>query len=194
MTNDQFTRVQQARDHLAKARAAFRQDPTPSLARSIAQLQRFIRRNSVTRYHVECTDTYGGEANYCWVRRFAVNACSLRGASIVAARHLGYSGRIRNVGTWGDGGRWDVQGAAVCFFISWGNASEPGADDYPPINLAPYRVADYIRPGARIEVGTGKPGYRWVQGWQVLNPENGAWSAEMRRADAVRMVREIKGG
>lgn len=92
------------------------------------------RRQSVDRYHVECTDTYGGEANYCWVRRFAVNACSLRGAAIVAARHLGYSGRIRREGTWGDGARWDVQGMAVCFFISWGDASEPGADDYPLIN------------------------------------------------------------
>lgn len=27
--------------------------------------------------------------------------------------------------------------------------------------------------GDMIEVGTGKPGYRWVQGYYEINPENG---------------------
>lgn len=128
------THVDQARANLAQARRAFAQNPTPSLSRSIGQLQRYIRRHSVARYHVEFTDTFGGEANYCFVTRFAVQACSLRGAAIVAARHLGYSGRIRCVGSWGDGARYDIRGAALCFFVQWGDTSEPGAEDYPLVN------------------------------------------------------------
>ena len=130
MTNEQFARVQQAREHLAKACAAFRQYPTPSLSRSIQQLQRYIRRHDVATWHVEFTDTYGGEANYCFVRRFAVRAHSIRGAARVAARHLGYSGRVHCVGSWGDGARYDIRGAALCFFAQWGEVS----DDYPLVN------------------------------------------------------------
>lgn len=132
MSDEQFNRVQQARQHLAQA---FRQNPTPSLSRSIRQLQGFIRRNSVTRWNVECTDTFGGEANYCWVRRFSVNASSMRGAAIVAGRHLGYSGRLRNVGSWGDGGRYDVSGAAVCLFIDCHDETRPGeSEQFPLVN------------------------------------------------------------
>jgi hypothetical protein len=50
----------------------------------------------------------------------------------------------------------------------------------------------FLRKGCQIEVGTGRPGYRWVQGWQTLDPETGAWSAEMRRADAVAMVAQMR--
>lgn len=134
METDQFARVDSARVRLAQASRAFAQNPTPSLSRSIAQIKGFIRRHSVTRYHVEFTDTFGGEANYCFVKRFAVQACSIRGAAIVAARHLGYSGRVHCVGSWGDGARYDIRGAALCFFVEWGDATEPGADDYPLIN------------------------------------------------------------
>lgn len=88
-----------------------------------------------TRYSIECTDTFGGEANYCWVRRFSVRASSLRGAARVAARHLGYSGRIRAAGSWGSGGRWDVSGAAVCFFAEWFDETAPGeAETFPLVN------------------------------------------------------------
>lgn len=52
--------------------------------------------------------------------------------------------------------------------------------------------SEFIRRGCRIEIGTGKPGYRFVQGWQVLNPETGAWSVEMRRAHALIEVREMR--
>jgi hypothetical protein len=134
MTNDNQARVDQSRVHLAKALAAFAQNPNPALSRSIAQLQRFIRRHDVTTWYVECTDTFGGEANYCWVRRFSVRAHTVRGASIVAARHLGYSGRIRKDYDSGDSARWNVSGAAVCFFVFWGDDSFPFAKDYPCVN------------------------------------------------------------
>lgn len=91
-------------------------------------------RKPAARWHVEFTDTFGGDANYCFVRRFAVQAATMRGAARVAARHLGYSGRIVSDGSWGDGGRWNIRGAALCFFVQWGDATEPGAESYPLIN------------------------------------------------------------
>ena len=133
-TDTQAGRVAQARAHLAQARAAFAQNPNPGLSRSIAQLQRFIRRHSITEWEIECTDTFSGEANYCWVKRFRVRACSVRGAAIVAARHLGYSGRVRCAGSWGNGARYDVQGMAVCFFVQWCDVESPGFDQWPLIN------------------------------------------------------------
>lgn len=57
------------------------------------------------------------------------------------------------------------------------------------------KLSNFIRPGYRIEVGCtrrGKPGYRWVQGWQVFNPATGRWSVEMRRKDAIACAKEIK--
>ena len=32
-------------------------------------------------FHIEVTDTFGGEANYCWVKRFKVTAKSELGAA-----------------------------------------------------------------------------------------------------------------
>lgn len=69
--------------------------------------------------------------------------------------------------------------------IETGSAS-CGVDDVAKVT----RI--FMRKGCQIEVGTGKPGYRWVQGWQVLNPETGAWSAEMRRRDAMNSVYWMK--
>lgn len=43
-------------------------------------------------YDYEYTDTYSGQANYCWVRRGTVQACSMRGAMIMAKKTLGLNG------------------------------------------------------------------------------------------------------
>lgn len=59
----------------------------------------------------------------------------------------------------------------------------------------PVKARDFIRPGHRIEVGCtrrGRPGYRWVQGWQVFNPDTGRWSVEMRWYDALSVAQQIK--
>ena len=32
------------------------------------------------KYYIEVTDTFGGEANYCWVKRFTVESSSFQGA------------------------------------------------------------------------------------------------------------------
>jgi hypothetical protein len=59
---------------------------------------------------VEVTDTYGGEANYCWVKHYAVTANTQRGAICKVAKETGY--RFRS-----DGLRYNVKGAAVCAFV-----------------------------------------------------------------------------
>lgn len=43
-------------------------------------------------YEVEITDTFGGEANYCWVRNYTVTSSSIRGAVAKAGKLFGVSG------------------------------------------------------------------------------------------------------
>lgn len=45
-----------------------------------------------TIYYVEVTDTFGGEANYIWVRRFKVHANTMRGAMRKVASTMGFGG------------------------------------------------------------------------------------------------------
>lgn len=68
-------------------------------------------------FHAEVTDTYGGDANYCWVRRYSIRAKSMLGAIQKLSRHEGYSFRA----DWdsGDMKRYNVVGAPVCAFIGW---------------------------------------------------------------------------
>lgn len=59
----------------------------------------------------------------------------------------------------------------------------------------PAKVRDYVRPGYRIKIGCprrGRPGYRWVQGWQVFDPSTGRWSVEMRWHDALNAARQLR--
>lgn len=62
-------------------------------------------------YEFEITDTFGGEANYCWVRKHTITANNLRGAIWKLSRLTGYS--FRYVGC----ERWDVRGACICCFL-----------------------------------------------------------------------------
>lgn len=73
-------------------------------------------------WDVEVTDTYGGEANYCWVKRFTIP--SIEGESKLATmrrakKAAGLNGVRCNVSDYGDHWRLDIRGAAVCAFISW---------------------------------------------------------------------------
>jgi hypothetical protein len=66
-------------------------------------------------FAVEVTDTFGGDANYCWVRRYKIRATTTRGA-------------IGKTPAWGNGwradyndgetARYNASGAAVCAFVS----------------------------------------------------------------------------
>lgn len=66
-------------------------------------------------FNIEVTDTYGGEANYCWVRRFTIKAKSFRGAINALARQ--YGGQWRIDYTTGDIARYNQRGACVCAFV-----------------------------------------------------------------------------
>lgn len=61
-------------------------------------------------YYFEVTDTYGGQANYCWVDRYKITARTLRGALIKLSRHTGWHFRK----TYDD--RYDAVKCAVCAF------------------------------------------------------------------------------
>lgn len=79
-------------------------------------------------YYVEMTDTFGGEANYCWVRRLYVNARTMSGALRKASRHWGLQRQLRKDMDCGDLARYNVKTAAVCVFVSWHDNSAPMYD------------------------------------------------------------------
>ena len=59
----------------------------------------------------EVTDTFGGEANYCCVRRYIINAKSELGAIQKLSRHEGYAWRKEY------DGRYNAKNACICAFI-----------------------------------------------------------------------------
>lgn len=67
-------------------------------------------------YNIEVTDTFGGEANYSWVRRYTCRAKSPRGAIQWLARHHG--GYWRKEYDTGDTTRYNMVDACICAFIT----------------------------------------------------------------------------
>ena len=68
-------------------------------------------------WNIEITDTFGGEANYCWVKRYQVKAKSILGAVQKIAREHGGGWRVDYND--GDSARYNLQGACVCMFVSF---------------------------------------------------------------------------
>lgn len=66
-------------------------------------------------YYIEVTDTFGGEANYSWVKRYKVKAKTIRGAMTVLARSEGGGWRF-NYGN-SESARYNLRGACVCAFV-----------------------------------------------------------------------------
>ena len=66
-------------------------------------------------FHIEVTDTFGGEANYSWRKQWLVTANSARGAITKLAKLEG-SG-WRKVWDSGDAVRYDLRGACICAFV-----------------------------------------------------------------------------
>lgn len=53
--------------------------------------------------NIEITDTFGGDANYCWVKRGTTRATSRRGIISAVKRLAGWQGGCRvRVEEWGD--------------------------------------------------------------------------------------------
>jgi hypothetical protein len=66
-------------------------------------------------YFVEMTDTFAGEANYSWARRFKIRASSLRGVAQIMARQTGL--RWHLVDEYSDTARYDSESGLTCFFV-----------------------------------------------------------------------------
>jgi hypothetical protein len=72
-------------------------------------------------YEVECTDTFGGEANYTWVRREEIKVpkgASRRMLIGRAKRAVGRQAVPTRNSELGDGLRMDVVGAAIVIFVT----------------------------------------------------------------------------
>lgn len=68
-------------------------------------------------FFVEVTDTYAGDANYCWVHRFKVHATTFRGAIRKVSREMGLPS-ARKTWDYMDMVRYDFKGAAICAFVT----------------------------------------------------------------------------
>ena len=68
-------------------------------------------------FTIEVTDTFAGEANYCWVRRYQTKASTMRGAMRKLANHYGGYWKA----AWSDtySARYDMKGAAICAFVEF---------------------------------------------------------------------------
>lgn len=72
---------------------------------------------------VTVTDTFGGEANFCWLRRYYVVASTMRGAISKVSRNEGY--RFRLDWNTGDSARYKARGACVCAYVDWYDPTRP---------------------------------------------------------------------
>lgn len=75
-------------------------------------------------YNIEVTDTFGGEANYCWVKRGSTKATSRRGIIEAVKRVAGWTGwcRVKVVCQAGD--FWEIRpvdtsGVCQVAFVTW---------------------------------------------------------------------------
>lgn len=91
-------------------------------------------------YFVEVTDTYGGEANYCWAHRYLVKASSMRGAVSVVSKHEGFQGCLKLDGNYGDMTRHNVSGAAICVFTQY--ADEYNSKGIKALNFEPVEESE----------------------------------------------------
>jgi hypothetical protein len=71
-----------------------------------------------TQYEIEITDTFGGESNYSWVKRYTVQATTPRGAMRIAARDFGGEWR-KEYETSGGMARYNIKGACICAFVTY---------------------------------------------------------------------------
>lgn len=71
-------------------------------------------------FQIEMTDTFNGEANYCWLRRATIDAPADASSQTLirrAKKVLSIKGRHRT-SDFGDLIRLDMVGACICLFIT----------------------------------------------------------------------------
>ena len=72
--------------------------------------------------NIEMTDTFGGEANYCWVKRAKIEGSFDNPRALLKEirKEFDLGGvKLRKVMDCGDMVRWDIVGACVCIFATW---------------------------------------------------------------------------
>ena len=69
-------------------------------------------------YFVEHTDTFAGEANYCWANYFKVTAGSARQALTKVKKEIWCKCPRTKVSDYGDMLRADVIGSPECIFVT----------------------------------------------------------------------------
>ena len=72
---------------------------------------------SKSTFHIEITDTFGGEANYSWRKQWLVKATTARGAIYKLAKLEG--GGWRKQWDTGDTVRYALGGACICAFVMY---------------------------------------------------------------------------
>lgn len=77
-------------------------------------------------YDIEFTDTFGNEANYCWIERYRVQAKNMKQAITKAKRARYYSPIPRHKIQFNDSDfcRIDIIGACICAFIQFSDNQE----------------------------------------------------------------------
>jgi hypothetical protein len=73
------------------------------------------------KYSVEMTDTFGGDANYCWVRRAIIDAPTDATSQTLirrAKKALGLAPCRHRTQDYGDLIRLDLRNNPICIFIS----------------------------------------------------------------------------
>ena len=68
-------------------------------------------------YYIEMTDTFGGEANYCWANRFIVSALTPRGAMRRVCNRAG--DKVYCVDRYNDPQTWDSVIGCIRYFVEW---------------------------------------------------------------------------
>ena len=74
-------------------------------------------------FKIELTDTFGGELNYTWVKRFTVKAKTMQGAICKLSRETGYAFR-KNFGD-DSGARYDAKNACIAAWAEWNDDGKP---------------------------------------------------------------------
>lgn len=74
-------------------------------------------------WKIEVTDTFGGEANYCWVKRFEMKLPSgLSDMQVMrkARKVAGFHGKAKHIDRMGDGfAIWHPDGACIVMFVNF---------------------------------------------------------------------------
>ena len=79
-------------------------------------------------YFVEMTDTFSGDANYSWVKRFKIRAVSPRGVCKILSKETGL--HWKQVWDSGDDSlRYDSKSGLTCFFVDFWDEGRHGQYD-----------------------------------------------------------------